>query len=237
MKMDFSIRCNLPELMDDPHLSKEALNGTLKDISKCNRFLGGNKITLDAVNHFFNQYRDKNTWTIVDMGCGDGEMLRLISDKFANRNLNLQLVGIDLSPKNILLAKEKSSEYTNITFLQEDILKLNPDRFKSDIILCTLTLHHFTNTQILVFLQQFVRLAGIGIIINDLERSRISYHLFKIFSGIFIKSPVAKYDGLISIRSSFRKSNFEKFARELKLKDSQVSWKWAFRYLWIIKTL
>jgi len=237
MKMDFSKRCELPELMDDPYLSKEALHGTLKDISKCNRLLGGNKITLNAVNQFFKQNNNKREWTIVDMGCGDGEMLRLISDKFANQNLNLKLIGIDLSPKNILLARDKSSGYTNISFLQEDILKLSPDRFKSDIILCTLTLHHFNNAQILVFLKQFLRLAGTGIIINDLERSRLSYQLFKIFSGIFIKSPVAKYDGLISIRSSFRKSNLEEFSKELKIKDSLVSWKWAFRYLWIIKTL
>ena len=237
MSKDFSIRCELPELMDDPHLSKEALEGTLKDISRCNRLLGGNKITLNAVNQFFNQYPDKKEWIIVDMGCGDGEMLRLISDKFENQNVSLQLIGVDLSPKNVFLAREKSMDYEHISFIEEDILKLNPDHFKCDIILCTLTLHHFSDTQILIFLKQFVRLAARSILINDLQRSKLSYQLFRIFSSIFIKSPVAKYDGLISIRSSFRRNDFKKFAKELKIADSRVSWKWAFRYLWTIKTL
>lgn len=237
MKIDFSRRCDLPELMDDPHISKNALQETLSDISKCNRLLGGNRLTLNAINQFFEQHPNKKDWVIVDMGCGDGEMLRLINDKFGNQNLNLKLKGVDRSTQHIQLGEEQSVNYSNITFVQEDILKLNSDHFKCDIILCTLTLHHFNDAQILAFLKQFIRLAHFGILINDLQRSWLSHQLFKLFSKIFITSPIAKHDGLISIRSGFRKKDFNQFSEKLKLKDDRPLWKWAFRYLWIIKTL
>ena len=57
-----------------------------------------------------------------------------------------------------------------------------------DIILCTLTMHHFTDQQICTFIKTFVQLASTGVIINDLQRSKIAYRLFQLFSGIFMKS-------------------------------------------------
>ena len=103
--------------------------------------------------------------------------------------------------------------------------------------LCTLTLHHFKDQEILVFMKQFVALAQVAVVINDLQRSKIAYQLFRLFSRIFIKSDIAKNDGLISIASAFKKPELKIVAQQLKLKHSEITWKWAFRYLWLIKTL
>ena len=86
-------------------------------------------------------------------------------------------------------------------------------------------------------MKQFVKLAQVGVIINDLHRSKIAYLLFRLFSRIFIKSHVAKNDGLVSIASGFKKEELKIFAQQLKLAHSEITWKWAFRYLWLIKTL
>ena len=53
-----------------------------------------------------------------------------------------------------------------------------------------------------VTINEYVELAKIGIVINDLQRSGLAYYLFKLFSLIFIKTDVAKIDGLISISNS-----------------------------------
>lgn len=237
MSIDFSQRCTLPELMDDPHLSAEALQGTLKAISACNKWLGGNAITIRALKRFFKQYPDKKDWIIADVGCGDGEMLRLIADAFKKKGLNIKLVGIDISEQGIALGKKASVAYPNIHFECTDVLILNKDTFACDIILCTLTLHHLDSITIVAFLRQFVQLARMGVLINDLQRSVLSYRLFKLISSIFIKSPVAKYDGLISIRSGFKRHDFLNFSKTMALQNHRILWKWAFRYLWVIKTI
>ncbi len=237
MSIDFTKRTGLPELMDDPNISFEALQGTLKDISKCNSWLGGNAITIKAVEKLIQSYPDKQKWTIVDVGCGDGEMLRLLADYFAKNNLTIDYVGIDISEQGLNMADAASKNYPQVRFLQQDILTLTKDKLPCDVILCTLTLHHLADDVIHKFLKKFVDLANVGVIINDLQRSRLSHRLFQLFSSIFIQSPVAKYDGLISIRSAFSRDELINFSKPLKAKDFIIKWKWAFRYLWVIKTV
>lgn len=234
---DFSLRATEQELMDDPNISEIELKNALLDISKVNKLLGGNRITIKALERLFKENPLKKEWSILDIGCGDGEMLRLIADYFRSKNLHLHLVGMDLSAQSIAMGKEFSQSYTNIELKIKDVLMVQKDSFECDVILCTLTLHHFKDQEILRFMKQFVALASVAVIINDLQRSKIAYQLFRLFSRIFIKSHIAKNDGLISIASAFKKHELKKVAQQLKLEHSEITWKWAFRYLWLIKTL
>ncbi len=234
---NLTYRATERELMDDPDISLLDLKEALYDISKTNRMLGGNRITLKALSNIFKENPLKKKWTIVDVGCGDGEMLRLIADYFTSENLEIELIGIEISEQSIVMGEEMSHSYKNIRFLKKDILKINHTSFHCDIIICTLTLHHFKDQEILSFMKQFVSLAQVAVVINDLQRSKIAYQLFRLFSRIFIKSHVAKNDGLVSIASGFKKHELKKVAQQLKLKHSEITWKWAFRYLWLIKTL
>ncbi len=234
---DLTLRATDPELMDDPEISKIDLKEALRDISKANKLLGGNRITIKAIERLFNENPSKKEWTIVDVGCGDGEILRLIADYFNSKKIQIHLVGLDLSSQSIAMGKELSNTYPNIDLRVKDILTIDNESFDCDILICTLTLHHFKDQEILVFMKQFVALAQVAVVINDLERSKIAYQLFRLFSRIFIKSHVAKNDGLISIASGFKKPELKIVAQQLKLKHSEITWKWAFRYLWLIKTL
>ena len=86
-------------------------------------------------------------------------------------------------------------------------------------------------------MEKFKSLASIGIIVNDLQRSKIAYRLFQLFSGIFMKSTIAKYDGRVSIARSFRRKELETYSKQLALNNYSIQWKWAFRYVWVIKTI
>ncbi len=225
------------ELMDDPNVPEKALKDALLDISKVNRMLGGNLITIRAIEKLFKENSKKRKWTIVDIGCGDGEMLRLIVDKCKDDDLELNLIGLDINSQSIDIARSMSKNYPEISFIKKDVMMIDVNSFTCDIVICTLTIHHFTDEEILKFIKQFTLFTKVGIIINDLHRSRVAYVLYMLFSRIFIRSYVAKNDGLVSIASAFKKHELETFAKKLKLKTSKVTWKWAFRYLWLIKTV
>ena len=96
-------------------------------------------------------------------------------------------------------------------------------------------MHHFTDTQLVVFLKKYVELAKIGIVINDLQRSGLAYYLFKLFSLIFIKTKTAKIDGAISITRGFKKKELIQYSKGLPDTEHQIKWKWAFRYVWIMQ--
>ncbi|MDT0621593.1 methyltransferase domain-containing protein [Croceitalea vernalis] len=231
--MDFATRSTQLELMDDPNMDAEKYERAYLDINRCNKLLGGYGITITEVQKLLRSH-PKKSYTILDMGCGDGEMLRRISKVIDNEDFSLKLIGVDLRDDVLDIARSKSTEYNNISFIKQDILDIEDD-FDCDIILCTLTMHHFTNDQIKVFLNKFVSLAKVGVVINDLERSKISYQLFKLFSFFFIKTEIAKIDGLISISKGFKKGDLTSFSKQLTQAEHLIKWKWAFRYLWVMQ--
>lgn len=234
MLVDLSKRSNQPELMDDFQGSLQKFRLVFADINRVNTILGGSSITINAVVELM-QSHPKDSYTVVDMGCGDGYMLRKLSDYCKNQNIKVRLIGIELNEQTIQIAKEISSEYENIEFHHQDILALKNTDFDCDIIMNTLTMHHFEDHDVLTFIKKFNQLASIGVVINDLHRSRMAYYLYKMFSLIFIKTKTAKVDGLISISKGFIKSDLLQFSKSLPNRKHHIEWKWAFRYLWIMK--
>mgnify|MGYP006245122419 FL=1 len=102
-----------------------------------------------------------------------------------------------------------------------------------DVVLCTLFLHHFKNEELIPFLKTTTNKAKIGVVVNDLHRHKLAYYLFKLI-GFFIKNKMVKQDGLTSILKAFKRKDLENISKEIKVHFS-IQWKWAFRYLWILK--
>ncbi|WP_228547341.1 methyltransferase domain-containing protein [Nonlabens antarcticus] len=222
-----------PEWMDDPTLDVKILDNAVADINTCNRWLGGYGFTKKAILKIVEKDPSK-TYRITDVGCSDGAMLRYLAKELPD--YNFEFLGIDLSKRSIEMASEKSKNFKGVRFRESDIFKTPLEDLKCDIVLVTLTLHHFTEEEMPKFLNRFQQMASTAIIINDLHRSRIAYSFFKFFSPIFIRTEISIHDGLISIASGFKRADFQRYARQLQLKNDRIEWKWSFRYIWIIPT-
>tara|TARA_R110002051_G_scaffold56046_9_gene104061 strand:+ start:60203 stop:60937 length:735 start_codon:yes stop_codon:yes gene_type:complete len=231
---DFTQRSSEIEIMDTFSGTTKELETILKDINRVNKMLGGNSITLNAVFKLI-ALENKESYTILDMGCADGTMLRKIALEGRKRTVLLNLIGVDLNSQSIELARSYSKEYPEITYLEADILKVDFSQRKIDVIITTLTLHHFTDEGVLQFVKKFNDIASLGVVINDLDRNPIAYYLFKAFSLFFIKTDIAKKDGLLSIKRAFKKKELICYASHINDASHHMEWKWAFRYLWVLK--
>ena len=229
-------RTNEPELMDNFDMEGNILKDALDKIAKINQFLGGNKVTLEGVKNILKQHPVKDKITIVDIGCGNGDMLRLMADYLEKNNIKCDLVGIDANQFTVDYAKKKSVNYPNITYRCEDVFSNSFEKLEYDIVLCTLTLHHFKDDEIINLLKVFNANAKMGIVINDLQRSGISYRLFQGLCFVLGLNDMTREDGLVSILRGFKKPELEQFSKKLQLKNYSIEWKWAFRYQWIINT-
>lgn len=235
MLSNIKYRTDEPEIMDDFTLEGEVLRDALDKIAKINQFLGGNKLTLQGVQSLmYNVTLDKE-FTIVDVGCGNGDMLRALADFALDNNMNFSLIGIDANQFSVNHAEKLSKHYPNISYQCEDIFDKKFKELKYDIVLCTLTLHHFKDDEIINLLKIFIENANIGIVINDLHRSAVAYRLFQGLCFVFRLNEMSKKDGLVSILRGFKKEELEFFSKKLNLKKYSIQWKWAFRYQWIIK--
>ncbi len=234
MLINLKHRSDELELMDDPKVEGEALEVALSDISRVNRLLGGNSITIQAIHKLIEDAECSQQLTILDIGCGDGEMLRSIAKSFRKKERDIKLFGIDVSEKCLTYAKKLSASYPEISYQKQNILDLQASNFSYDIVICTLTLHHLKSNEIRLVMKKMIELATIGVVVNDLHRSGIAYYLFKIFSFFFIKGHVAKNDGLVSIKRGFKKKELVQYAKSLGIQNSKIQWKWAFRFRWVV---
>ncbi|WP_026838601.1 methyltransferase domain-containing protein [Gillisia sp. JM1] len=235
ISINTSKRSEEAEIMDDFELKGAELEQTLSDLENINKWLGGNKITLDGIQKLLKDTPEKRTIRIADVGCGSGAVLREIANWGRNQKIDLELVGIDANPYAIEIAQQRSDYYPEIKFETLNIFSEDYKKQEYDIVLCTLTLHHFKNEEILELLNIFKEQSQLGVIINDLQRSKIAYVLFQAFCKVFINNEIARKDGLTSILRGFKKNDLKNLATKIPAQEHSIKWKWAFRYRWILK--
>lgn len=231
--IDTSSRSSAAEMMDDFTIEGSVLRDTLDKLETINRLLGGNSATLKGLKKILLKSSKTKTITIVDLGCGHGDILRDVA-KFGRKNsYKFKLIGIDANNAAIDYAKALSKDYPELSFETIDIFSEDFKKQTYDVVLCTLFLHHFKNNEIIPFLKSTVQKASIGVIVNDLHRHKLAYYLFKMI-GLFIKNKMVREDGLTSVLRAFKRNELEAILTKTGVNFS-IQWKWAFRYLWVLK--
>lgn len=233
MNVDMTYRAQGQEIMDDFSLKGEELRDALDKIAGINKMLGGNSLTLQGVEKLLKGLKHK-TVTIIDIGCGNGAMLRTLAAYGHKKGYNFTLLGIDANAFTVQYAETLSTGYDGVSYQCLDVFDEAFAALDYDIALCTLTLHHFSDAEIVSLLHTVAAKAKIGAVVNDLHRSKTAYRLFKVLCFLFGLNRMSREDGLVSIRKGFKKQELLAYSRKLGSKKFTVAWKWAFRYEWII---
>lgn len=101
----------------------------------------------------------------LDVGCGTGEFARRLSEHSA------YVIGLDLSPISIELARSRSRNVQNAAFTTADMLTWDAEGRKFDFIVSIATLHHMPLEIALKKLKTLLRPGGI-LVILDLYRTQ-----------------------------------------------------------------
>lgn len=219
--------------MDDFTVQGDLLTETLDQLARINRYLGGNQVTMNGLKKILKDHPVDKPLTIVDMGCGNGDVLRCIAEYGKKGGYDFRLIGIDANAHTVDYARKLSGNYKELSFQQLDVFSEEFQKLEYDLVLATLFLHHFSEEEIVTLLQSVMKTATVGMVVNDLHRNALAYSLFRIL-GLVIRNPMTREDGLISIRKAFKREDLENMSKKINAKSS-IQWKWAFRYQWIIK--
>ena len=141
----------------------------------------------------------------------------------------MQILSID---KNL---RALSSSENLLEKINSNAFELPFKNNSCDIIHSALFLHHFTEEQIKILLKEFLRIARIGIIINDLQRSYLALLGIKILTVLFSKSEMVKNDAPLSVKRGFSKQEILNLLDDVGIKNFVIKKKWAFRWMVVIK--
>jgi 2-polyprenyl-3-methyl-5-hydroxy-6-metoxy-1,4-benzoquinol methylase len=236
MATDFQIRSTQEELMDDLACEGAVVEQTLRELDFINKWLGGNEITVHALKEAWKTIPKEQTITIADLGCGSGEMLRIISEMASKENRTVRLIGMDANPQIVAYAQTHSSAYSNIAFEAINVFSEEFRNQKFDIVLATLFMHHFSKEELITLLSSLQKQTRYSIIINDIHRHPFAYYSIKWLTQLFSKSAMVKFDAPLSVLRSFKRLEWVEIMQSISQKDYSLSWNWAFRWKLVMRT-
>jgi SAM-dependent methyltransferase len=191
-----------PELIDRPGMDRALLRKELQTLENCNRRLGGHYLALHYVRRFV-ESAGAASLSILDLGTGLADIPRAIAAWARQRQLPVAITAVDGNPEVLQLASETCRGWPEIRFEQHDLRSLPYGAESFDLVLCSLTLHHFAAADAVTVLRSIHRLARRGYVVNDLRRNWLAVGSTELLARALFRSPVFRHDAAQSCRAAF----------------------------------
>ena len=197
--MTLAVRSTASEQMDDADLDPATYAAILTDLAQVNRLALAARPTLSFLNRAMGE---RKRFRLLDVGFGDGDMLRSIARWADRRGLVAELIGIDLNPRSESVARAATLAAQAIDYRTGDYALLAGGGF--DFIVSSLVAHHMDEAQLIAFLRFMEAEAARGWLVNDLHRHRLAHMGYPLLARMMGWHRIVREDGTLSIARSFR---------------------------------
>jgi 2-polyprenyl-3-methyl-5-hydroxy-6-metoxy-1,4-benzoquinol methylase len=212
--------------MDDPELDPVQHRRALTDLARIHQFT-------NSVSQIWGPIRQRiiasgsRHASILDLGCGDGYMLRRLNTDAKKAGISLELFGCDFSATALETAQRLAKEANApIEFFSFDVTSGRDLPVEADFVICSLFLHHFDEQQVVAILKVLNAAARHSVLIHDLRRTRLGYVLCWIGVHALSNSPVVRTDGLLSVRAAFTVAEIERLLEKADIKHAKITTGW-----------
>jgi 2-polyprenyl-3-methyl-5-hydroxy-6-metoxy-1,4-benzoquinol methylase len=219
-----STRSLAEEWMDADDLDPAIYTAVMHDLAQVNSVTLARHPTLSFLSRIL---KGQSQVRVLDVGFGDGDMLRAIARWTAKRGISADLTGIDLNPRSAPAARAATADSLEINWLTGDYQDLAGQGF--DIIISSLVAHHMTHEQLISFLQFMDREAKRGWFINDLHRHGIAWTGFPLLAWVMRWHKMVRHDGQLSIARSYRPDEWQPILAEAGITGARVARTFPFR--------
>ena len=216
------------EHLDKGDYTPEEYEGCLVELRFVNRYMGDtsalNRSLLTEI-----ERAGLKEFSVLDVGAGSGELLRVIDGWARRQKRHAHLVGLELNARSALAILEESQGASAINAVRGDALRL-PFKDKGfDYAMCSLFTHHFKDDGIVRVLREMSRIARRGIFVIDLHRHPVAYYFYNTVGHLFLHNRLLREDGALSILRSFRPAELRRLALDAGLANIEVRRRFPFR--------
>lgn len=210
--------------MDDPALDAGTYTRVLHDLARVNTITLARRPTLAFLKRAIGTHKRFN---LLDVGFGDGDMLRRIAKWAKRRGIEARLTGVDLNSRSVAAARDVTPAELGIEYRTGDYAELAGEGW--DCVISSLVAHHMTREQLVAFLQFMEREARAGWLVNDLHRHGFAYAGWPLLAGVMRWHPIVRHDGHLSIARSYRPAEWPPLLAEAGVQGARVFRQFPFR--------
>jgi SAM-dependent methyltransferase len=227
---DSARRSAQTEILDGQVESAE-LARILRDLARFNGAMMGHWPVLRWLDRATKNVPVEQPLTFVDFGCGYGDLLRAVRRWARKRGRAMKLIGIDLSPQVVDIARGATDAADDIEYRAADIFDFKPES-PIDFVATSLVTHHLTDEMIVRFLRWADASTRRGWVIYDLQRSRLPFYFIALAGLLLWLHPVVVYDGRVSVARSLTRAEWEGLIAKAGLARDAVRLRWfLFRFV------
>ena len=186
------------EQMDDPALDPATYDRVLADLSRINRLTLAARPTLGFLRRAVGSAR---AFRLLDVGFGQGDMLRTIARWAARRGVAAELVGVDLNAKSLASARAATPGAMAIDYRVGDYRDIEGP---IDLVVSSLVAHHMSADELRDFVMWMEMRARHGWMVNDLHRHTVAYRAYPWIARAAGVHRIVREDGALSIARAFR---------------------------------
>jgi ubiquinone/menaquinone biosynthesis C-methylase UbiE len=216
-----------PELLDAARHDAVELEQSLDQVAEVNRLLGGQRAVWLALKPLL---APAPATTILDLGTGSADLPLAIWRRAVKAGLAVRVTATDLHPQMREIAQRRTLAVDAIEIGAADALDLPYHNDSFDVVLLSLTLHHFEHADQIRALREAARVARRSIIVNELERCRPNYWGARLLAATRWRgNRLTRHDGPLSVLRAFTQAELASLAAEGGLGECTVDRRYFFR--------
>jgi len=210
-----------PENLDKGSYTPEEYEGCLVELRRVNEWLGDANALRDSLFKEIEQ-RELQTFSVLDVGAGSGELLRVTAKWARETNRKASLVGLELNERSAQAIIDESTDFREISSIRANGFQLPFSDNSFDYVIQSLTLHHFDDAGAVKILREMARVARCGIFVIDLNRNPVAYFFYTTIGHLFLHNRLIREDGALSILKSFKPDEMKEIAHNAGLANARV---------------
>jgi ubiquinone/menaquinone biosynthesis C-methylase UbiE len=216
------------EHLDKGDYTPEEYEGCIVELQRVNRWLGDATALKHSLLTEITR-SDLRSFSVLDVGAGSGELLRVIAAWSEETNRNARLVGLELNARSAKAMAEQSTIFPGVAALRGDAFQLPFRDAQFNYAICSLFTHHFKDDKVVAILRELSRVAARGVFVIDLHRHPVAYCFYTTVARLFLHNRLIREDGALSILRSFKPKELAELAHRAKLKSIRVERHFPYR--------
>jgi nucleoside-diphosphate-sugar epimerase len=225
------------EIIDGPlPVAFDDMACCMMDIARVNGLFGGRMVTMIHVKRLLGALPADHLITVLDVGTGAGDIPCALVRWARDAGRRVRVFALDRDADTLKIAARIVRDYPEITFLRGDALSLPIRPGSVDLAISAMTLHHLEPDAGVRYLAEMDAAARVGMIVNDLVRSRIAHAVVWLITRFITRGAISRHDGPLSVKRSYTPQEVSGLCAQAGVTDASVVHHWPYFRFCAVRT-